>query len=130
MNFKDYFIKGIHGTLQLKGNTQFSYKNQWKQLYANTVLDQWHVGEIMSAEYTVVIDNGRHAKETIQAVVVAGPGNASISIIGRASLANNIVNLDVVVTDSSLQLTASPVDVAATGARAIFSATYYQTLTD
>ena len=92
MNFKDYFTKGIHGTIQLKDNTQFSYKNQWKQLYSNTVLDQWHVGEIMSADYTIVVDGGRHNKETIKAVVVAGPGNASISIVGRASLPSVLEN--------------------------------------
>lgn len=130
MNFKDYFTKGIHGTLQLRDNTQFSYKNQWKQLYANTVVDQWHPGEIMSADYTIVVDGGRHNKETIKAVVIAGPSNASISIVGRASLLNNIVDLDVEVTDSSLKLLASPAAGAAAGGRLIFSAIYYQTLSD
>ena len=130
MNFQDYFTKGIHGTIQLKDNTQFSYKNQWKQLYSNTVLDQWHVGEIMSADYTIVVDGGRHNKETIKAVVVAGPGNASISIVGRASLLNDIVALDVEINDSALKLIASPASGASTGARMIYSATYYQNLSD
>lgn len=130
MNFKDYFIKGTHGTLQLRDNTQFSYKGSWKQLYDNTVVDQWHVGEIMSADYTIVVDGGRHNKETIKAIVIAGPGNASISVTGRASLINNIVNLDVEITNSSLKLLASPVSGAPAGARIIFSATYYQNLSD
>ena len=103
MDFKDYFTRGSHGTLRLKNNTQFSYMNPWKQLYTDTIIDEWHVGEIMSAEYTIVVANGINAKETIKAIVIASPEAASIAIIGRASIANNMVNVDVAVNNSTLQ---------------------------
>jgi hypothetical protein len=128
MDFKDYFTRGSHGTLRLKNNTQFSYMNPWKQLYTDTIIDEWHVGEIMSAEYTIVVANGINAKETIKAIVIASPEAASIAIIGRASIANNMVNVDVAVNNSTLQLKVSPASGESAGAKVMFSATYYQNL--
>jgi hypothetical protein len=130
MDFKDYFIRGTHNTLRLKNSTQFSYKNHAIQVHPNTVIDEWHVGEIMSAEYTIVVDNGRSDKEVIKAIVVAGVDTAGITVIGRSNLVEDIVNITASVNDSSFQLILNPANSSKIGARVMFSATYYQTLTD
>ena len=130
MDFKDFFIKGAHNTLRLKNNTQFSYKNHWKSLHSNIVLDKWHIGEIMSANYTIIADNGRDDKETIQVLAVAGPDNAAITITGRAGLSTDILSVSASVDKSSFQLIVSPAAVGKEGARVMYKATYFQTLAD
>jgi hypothetical protein len=84
----------------------------------------------MSAEYTIVVDNGRSDKEVIKAIVVAGVDTAGITVIGRSNLVEDIVNITASVNDSSFQLILNPANSSKIGARVMFSATYYQTLTD
>jgi len=130
MDFKDFFIKGAHNTLRLKNNTQFSYKNHWKSLHSNIVLDKWHIGEIMSANYTIIADNGRNDKETIQVLAIAGPDDAAITITGRAGLSTDILTLSANVDKSSFELIVSPAAAGKEGARVMYTATYFQTLAD
>lgn len=130
MDFNTYFTRGANGTLKLKNNTQFSHSPHWKQVYTNTVVDSWHVGEIMAAEYTIVIDHGRDSKEILKAVVIAGPNDAGISIVGRANIEEKLVVLDATVDSSTFKLYASPAKSEVAGCRIMFSADYYHTLND
>ena len=130
MEFRDFFIKGAHNTLRLRNNTQFAYKNHWKSLHSNIVLDKWHIGEIMSANYTIIADNGRNDKETIQVLAIAGPDDAAITITGRAGLSTDILTLSANVDKSSFELIVSPAAAGKEGARVMYTATYFQTLSD
>lgn len=130
MDFKNFFTKGLHGTLRPTNNTQFSYKNNWKQIYNQTILDEWHVGDFMSAEYTIVVDHTRSDKEVLKVIVVASPNDAGITVFGRAGTNDQLVNVSAEVTESTFKLILSPAQPSKAGARAMFSASYYQTLSD
>jgi len=130
MDFNTYFARGANGTLKLKNNTQFSHSPRWKQVYENTVVDSWHVGEVVAAEYTIVVDHGRDSKEILKAIVIAGPNDASISIVGRANIQEKLVTLDATVDSSTFVLLANPANQNVAGCRIMFSADYYHTLSD
>lgn len=133
INFSKYFSRGLHGTLRLINGTNLSFKGPWVQVYPNTVVDKWYVGDFMSAEYTISVDYDTDRKELIKALVVASPTNASVVIIGRTNLGQNLINLSVEVNASTVSLIANPVTVGPTvfsGSKLIFSATYHQTLNE
>lgn len=130
MDFNTYFDRGAGGTLKLKNNTQFSHKPQWKQLYNNTIVDSWHVGEIMAAEYTIVVDNGRDSKEILKVIAIAGPNDAGITIVGRSNIEEKLVVFDAEVNSSAFKLIAGPASEELEGSRIMFSANYFHTLSD
>ena len=140
INFAKFFFQGVKNTLRIQNGVNLAYKGPWVSLFPDTVLDEWYVGDFMAAEYTVVVDAGNFRKEVVKAIVVAGPDNASVTVIGRTTLNENLVDLTVTVNDSKLQLLANPANSPSdstydnstllTGAKAIFSATYYHTIND
>ena len=133
INFSKYFSRGLHGTLRLINGTNLSFKGPWVQVYANTVVDEWYVGDFMSAEYTISVDYDTDRKEFIKAIVVAGPNNANVVITGRTNLGQNLVELTAQVNASKVQLIANPVTsgpTTFTGSKVIFSAIYHQTINE
>lgn len=130
MDFNTYFDRGANGTLKLKNNTQLSYKPHWKKLYNNTVIDSWHVGEIVAAEYTIVVDLHKDSKEIIKVMAIAGPSDASITIVGRSNIEEKLVVLDATVDLSSFKLIAGPANQDVEGSRIMFSANYFHALSD
>ena len=140
INFAKFFFQGIKNTLRVQNGVNLAYKGPWVAVFPNTVLDEWYVGDFMAAEYTVVVDAGNFRKEVVKAIVVAGPDNAGITVIGRTNLGENLVDLTVTVNDSKIQLLLNPANspndstydnsTLLTGAKAIFSATYYHTIND
>lgn len=130
MDFTDYFDRGAKGSLKLRNNTQLSHKGLEKQVYNNTVIDSWHVGEIMSAEYTLVVDNGKDSKEVVKVLVVAGPEDAAVTIYGRANIEEKLITVIGNVDLSVFKLIVGPTRAEVAGARIIYSANYYHTLSD
>lgn len=140
MNFAKYFIKGIKNTLRVQNGVNFAYKGPWVGVIENTVIDEWHVGDFCSAEYTIVVDVGNLRKEVIKALVVAGPEKANITVYGRTSLSENLIDLSVAVTSSKVQLIANPTSSPdgstydnsslLVGSKLIFSATYFHTINE
>ncbi|MDB4348961.1 hypothetical protein OAA64_01405 [bacterium] len=130
MEFTDYFDRGAKGSLKLRNNTQLSHKGLNKQVYNNTVVDSWHVGEIMSAEYTLVVDNGRDSKEMVKVLVVAGPEDAAVTIYGRATIEEKLISISGTVDTSIFKLIVGPARAGVAGARIVYSANYYHTLSD
>ena len=123
MDFTRYFLRGLKGTLRFNNGVNLSYKGPWVEIFPNTVIDEFYVGDFMSAEYTICIDAGSINKEIIKCLVVAGPSSASITIYGRTSLQNDMITLSATVNDSKLVLLASPIGVESK--KLIFSANYY-----
>lgn len=130
MNFKKYFIQGLHNTLRLINGTQFSYKGPWVTVADAIVIDEWYVGDFASADYTITVDYNTHKKEVIKCVLVASPNNADLTVYGRTSLNENLINLSVTVDSSRVYLTASPASTIVSGSKVIFSANYYYTLNE
>ena len=110
-----------------KQNT--SYKTPWIQIYDNTVLDSWFVGDYSSASYHITVEFDSNQKETMQVLVVARPDHASYTVFGRTCIQDELITLTATVTASILTLTANPADPNFAGAKVIFNALYAETIT-
>lgn len=129
MEFKDYFMTGLSGSLRLKNGVNFSYKGPWVQIEPDTVIDEWYHGEFMAAEYTICVDAGNIDKEIIKAVVVAGPSQAKVNLFSRVTLNNELITLSAVVNSSKVSIIANPSAFIGTK-KLIFSSVYYETINE
>lgn len=141
IDFARYFFRGVKNTLRVQNGVNFAYKGPWIQVIGDeTVMDEWHVGDFMAAEYTVVIDVGNTTKEILKALVVAGPSRATVTVYGRTNITTPLVDLVAVVDNSKVSIIAAPVQSVdgstidnsslLQGGKLIYSATYYHTLND
>ena len=126
------FGKGDKNTLLMKNGLNFSYNGPSATVEEGLVLDRFHLATFCSAEYTISIDYDTNNKEIIRALVVGSPSNSSVTIYGRSNLGNDLVKLTSTVTDSFVELKLDPENKTATtkynGSKAIFKATYFQTM--
>jgi hypothetical protein len=140
INFAKYFFQGVKNTLRVQNGVNFAYKGPWVSVFQDTVVDEWYVGDFMAAEYTIAVDVGNTKKEIIKAMVVAGPEQANVTIYGRISLNERLIDLSVTVNESKVQLIANPASsptdstyddsTLLVGSKLIFSAQYFHTLND
>jgi hypothetical protein len=132
LNFASYFLKGVKNTLRFKDGVNFSHKGPWKIVYPDTIIDEWYVGDFMSAEYTISIDNGTRSKEIIKCLVVAGPDTASLVTYGRINLETKLVEVSATVISSRVSIVVNPAVVEGLtpgrGAKLIFNAVYFHTV--
>jgi hypothetical protein len=128
MNFAQYFLNGLKGTLRFNNGKNLSYKGPWVQVLPNTVIDEFYVGDFMAAEYTICVDGGNTKKEVLKCLVVAGPENANITVYGRTNLGVDMISMSASVDASRVILTASPVGHGVT--KMFFSANYYYTINE
>ncbi len=128
MNFAQYFLNGLKGTLRFNNGKNLSYKGPWISVLPNTLVDEFFVGDFMAAEYTISVDAGNVDKEIIKCLIVAGPDEAKISVYGRTSLNNPLITLSSTVNSSRVSLFASP--IGAENKKLIFSANYYYTINE
>jgi hypothetical protein len=128
LNFPSFFDQGVHSTLRLKPGANWSYKGQWVQIFNDTEIDRWYVGDFSSASYQITVEYNSNKKEILNALVVARPDEASVVIYGRVSIDDELITLTVTVNDSYLSLKASPTTSTFEGAKLIFLATYAQTI--
>ena len=127
MQISQFFLKGLNKTLKLINGTNFSYAGPWTTVYTTgTVIDSWYVGDFMTADYTISVDQGSDSKEIIKCLVAASPQSAAVTIYGRTDLVASIINITATVDNSKVSLVARTI----TGqCRVVFSANYYQTIT-
>lgn len=131
MNFSKFFARGLNSTLRLLNGFNFSYKGPWVTVAQNTVVDTWYVGDFMSADYTISVDNSTGKKEIIKCLLVASPENASLTIYGRTDLNVDLVELTASVNNSKVTLLANPAaGLTGPNSKLIFSANYYQTVNE
>lgn len=130
MNLAKYFNIGLRNTLKLANGVHFSHRGSWTIVYNNdTIIDEWHVGDFMSADYTISVDFGTNQKEIIRCLVVAGPNNANLTIYGRTANDNELITLTAIVDSSRLYLIANP-KPNMDGSKLIFNAHYFQTINE
>ena len=130
LNFPSFFDQSVHSTLRLNPGVNWSYKGQWVQIFDDTEIDRWYVGDFSSASYQITVEYNSNKKEILNALVVARPDEASVVIYGRVSIDDELITLTATVNDSYLSLKASPTIATFDGAKLIFLATYAQTIND
>jgi hypothetical protein len=123
MNITDYFTKGLKKTLKFRNNANLSYSGQWTQLFENTVIDEFFVGDFIAAEYTICVDAGSAEREIIKCLVIAGVETANITIYGRVNLGNDLVSISAEVDSSKVSLIVSP--IGNSGKKCYYAATYF-----
>ena len=134
LDFTKFFMQGLKKSLRLQNGVNFSYKGPWVQLYPDTILDEWFVGDFCAAEYNIVIDLVVEDKEMIKCLVTAGVDQADVVVYGRTNLGRNLADVTATVNASRLKLIVDPAisddSAGGTGAKVIYSATYYYNLNE
>lgn len=125
-NITKFFAEGFKNTILLLNNSGFSFNGPWVQVYDNTLIDRWHLGDIGSAEYTIFLDFDNNNKEILKCLVTSTPENANVVIYARNSTNIELVDLRVLVNESYVDLYASPASSVVKGSKLIFSANYFQ----
>jgi|TARA_B110000285_G_C14986147_1_gene543912 hypothetical protein len=139
-NLKKYLTDGMKNTLLFRNNTGTSHNGPWKQVYTNTLLDRWHVGNFCSVDYTISADFDVNNKELIKVAVTASRDRASIVIYARNNTLNDLLTISATVNDSYVDVIVNPVIVAEdleaeiaaqnyTGTKFIHTAQYFHTQT-
>jgi hypothetical protein len=137
-NLKKYLTDGLKNTLLFKNNTGISHNGPWKQVYKDTLLDRWHVGDFASVDYTISADFDVNNKELIKIAVTATKDTASVVVYARNNTANDILTVSATVNDSHVDVILNPKIVEAnedtnilaqdyTGTKVIYTAQYYHT---
>jgi hypothetical protein len=129
LTFSDYFSQGPNSTLRIKSGTAWSHKGQWVQVFTNTEIDKWYVGDFSSADYTITIEYNSNIKETLKILLTASPNTVNILNYGRVGTATNIATFSVLVNNSYVTLLATA-SSEFQGAKLIFRANYTETIGD
>lgn len=132
MSFLNRFFKqGQNNSLTVLNNGSFSYNGPWIQLYDNTVMDRWYVGDFSAAEYTIFTDLDTDRKELVKVLVVATVDTASVSIYSRNNTLQDLISIDATVNSSYVDILVSPTTddsgIPSAGSKVIFTAQYFYT---
>jgi hypothetical protein len=139
-NLKKYLTDGLKNTLLFRNNSGTSHNGPWKQVYTNTLLDRWHVGDFSSVEYTISADFDVDNKEIIKVLVTASRNQASVVVYARNNTVNSILTISATVNDSYVDIILNPIIVIGdveldilpqdyTGTKVIHTAQYFHTQT-
>ncbi len=131
LNLLNFFGKGQQNSLLIKNNGCFSHNGPWVQVYEETLIDRWHVGDFSTAEYTISVDLDAENKEIIKALVTANVNKASVVVFARNNTNKDLVEIAVSVNQSYVDVKLTPaVSTDSTpndGAKAFFTASYFHT---
>jgi len=126
-NVNNLFGKGLKNTLLLKNGLNFSINGPFTVVRTDTVLDRWDLTSISGAEYTLLVDFDNNNREMIRCLLVGNPSNATVSVYGRSTVGDPLINLSATVSESYVKLIVNPTQNAYSGAKVIFQATYFET---
>lgn len=125
-----YFSTGPRKTVQFNPGVNLSVQGPWTEIYGQTEIDRFELGEFSGAEYTIIADFDYNAKEIIKCLVVGAGSSASVVPYARASAGVDIIDLTAEINDSHVILFATPkttdADINLDGASVFFSATYFK----
>jgi hypothetical protein len=124
-NLSKFFIKGLKDSVLFQSNGAMSHNGPWKQVYTNTLLDRFHVGDFSSAEYTISVDYDKDKKEILKVLVTASLDEASIIIYAKNNLGTDLVNITATVNNSYVDIIANPT-ASNEGSKVIYTVQYYQ----
>jgi len=127
-NFSSFFTTGPKGVLKFINKPSMSYKGNWVQVFPDTEIDRWHVGEFSSASYLITVEFGSNKKEVMHVTVIARPDQASYNVYGRTTIDDELITFNATVNNSWLSLKVSPTDPIFTGAKLTLFGTYGETI--
>lgn len=139
-NLKKYLTDGLKNTLLFRNNSGTSHNGPWKQVYTDTLLDRWHVGDFSSVEYTISADFDVNNKEIIKVLITASRDRASIVVYARNNTLNDLLTINATVNDSYVDVILNPIIIQEnveqeipaqdySGTKVIYTANYYHTQT-
>lgn len=139
-NLKKYLTDGLKNTLLFRNNSGTSHNGPWKQVYTDTLLDRWHVGDFSSVEYTISADFDVNNKEIIKVLITASRDRASIVVYARNNTLNDLLTISATVNDSYVDVILNPIIIQEnveqeipaqdySGTKVIYTANYYHTQT-
>lgn len=130
-NVSKFFKEGLKNTILFKNNSGVSHKGPWIAAYPGTILDRFHVGDFSSVEYTIAADFNSQRKEILKALVTASVDTASIVIYARNSTFEELIDIDVEVNNSYVNVIVNPSNADDStpyaGTKVIFTANYFHT---
>lgn len=130
-NVSKFLKEGLKNTILFKNNSGISHKGPWIAAYPGTVLDRFHVGDFASVEYTISADFNSDRKEILKALVTASVDRASVVIYARNSTFEELIDIDVEVNNSYVDVIVNPANADDStpyaGAKVIFTASYFHT---
>ena len=125
----NFFTKGQNNSILLPSRSNFSFRGSWVAIQRNnTIIDKFHLGDFSSAMYQVAVEFDSNEKETMQISVVARPDRAVVSIFGRATINQELIDITAAVDASSGYLYGSPKTRSYLGSKVTFHATYAQAI--
>ena len=127
-NFSSFFTTGARGALKFINKPSMSYKGNWVQVFPDTEIDRWHVGEFSSASYLITVEFGSNKKEVMHVTVIARPDQASYNVYGRTTIDDELITFNATVNNSWLSLKVSPTDTLFTGAKLTVFSIYGETI--
>lgn len=105
-----YFAPGLANTILIKNGSGFSHKGAWIQIYDETEIDRFFIGDFIAADYTLTVNFNSNTREIIKCIVTAGTNQASVMAYARTGVgADKIINLSATVNNSFVSLKATPV---------------------
>ena len=139
-NLKNYLTDGLKNTLLFRNNSGTSHNGPWKQVYTDTLLDRWHVGDFSSVEYTISADFDVNNKEIIKVLITASRDRASIVVYARNNTLNDLLSISATVNESYVDVILNPIIIQEneeleilgqdyTGTKVIHTAQYFHTQT-
>ena len=108
LNLGNFFRLGQKNSLTIKNNGSFSYNGPWVQVYGETLLDRWHMGDFSSVEYTISVDLDTENKEIIKALVTVTVDKASIVVFARNNTNKDLVEVTATVNKSYVDIILTP----------------------
>jgi len=137
-NLKKYLTDGLKNTLLFRNNAGTSHNGPCKQVYTNTLLDRFHLGNFASVEYTISADFDVLNKEIIKVLVTATRDRASVVIYARNNTLADLVTVSATVNDSYVDIILNPIIIAVdlendipaqdySASKVIYTAKYFHT---
>ena len=139
-SIKKYLTDGLKNTILFRNNTGISHNGPWKQVYTDTLIDRWHIGDFCSVDYTISADFDVNNKELIKVAITASRDLASVVVYARNNTLNDILTVSATVNDSYVDVILNPIVIVQndeqsivgqdyTGTKVIHTAQYFQTQT-
>ena len=122
------FERGLKNTVLMTNNSGFSHAGTWHQVYTDTLVDRWHIGDFSSAEITISADFDDTKKEILKCLVTCGQDIANVVVYARSNTGTDLLNVTVTVNDLYVDLIINPTSTDYNGTKFLYTGSYFANL--